>query len=946
MRYGRSQVQLGTQRTDYGLLTLMPADGFSKCDRHGQLVPVSETRFPMIYDLSDWAMSSMALSPNFDPYHFLAEIVYLISNNLYDTSTNKGRDIMIDLLESLVRRILRSTLFGIFRSSTPSIRAVWERLFDVALKCNVRGAFALLISIALELHRDWINEGNKGKLLHAALSTGDISLVQELLDVSGSPSFWDELSKQTVFGVAAGYGATSCAELLTKHLDLNSTFLESPYEGCDFGFYHWSIFLVFMFEVGEALHGTARARGHHTDDRGVPAAYLEILKILLETGVGVDMAIPYATLDNSDSEWDLTCLDLGFYLHMSIFELMLPYSQVTQTQLTRHGVVAALVQGSDALTEYLGSVSAPPKVTKRQWLGAMVNDQFLISDWRSRGLSRSSIEFHRVRALVEYGILVGAWNDHWTLTATSFWRSHALELILKAAEDGGMNEDLLFWMNHLAPRGGLLPQESWSTFRSFMGRMRTDVLGALFQCGALAKVSNEEVLFFAACQHNYDAMSLLFRKGVDINAEVYLNKGRKTVFGHILTHPWDGDRSPIYLFEPGDRTKLHKLWMLLIDNGASLKLHRRDTTYSQLVLDLVLALGKASYQGQRQILRETLEFILQHKSQCDQLSPLQSTDLFLSLLGQHQLGIGWGVVETLFRRCGPISEPILAGAIALGCDGRLVEELLGAGQGINDYSHNRTPLQAAAERLDFDLAFWLLARGADVNSPGMGEEALAALELVCKQGTSSAVLRDRRRRLVRLLVERGADVNSPACGQFDLTALQLVCRRDSLTKEDADHLCQLTKYFIEAGADVNATPGIYESGSLASCARRGDLEKVVILMQHGADPNGTPRKVGRGWESALDVAAEQGRLDVTQYLLDNEALSATPGTTGYQGAINIAEKESHDAVKQLICNHVERSMERQREDPDFSAAHARRVARHSVVTQSRKKEGLRWRLRQ
>jgi hypothetical protein len=932
MRYGRSQVQLGTQSSDYGPLALMTADGFSKCDRHGQLVPVSETRFPMIYDLSDSAMSSMALSPNFDPYHFLAEIVYLISNNLYNRHENK--DIMIDLIDSLVHRIRRSTLFDIFRSSAPSVRAVWERLFSVALRERARGAFALLISIALELHRDWINEGNKGDFLHAALSTGDISLVQKVLDVSGPPSFWDNQSRQTVFGVAARYGATSCAKLLTRHFDLNLTFLERPYEGCDFGFYHWSIFLVFMFEVGKALDGTVRAREHQSEDCGGPAAYLEVLKILLQAGADVDMAIPYAALDNSDSEWDLTCLDLGFYLHMSIFELMLPWSHVTQTQLTRHGVVAALVQSSDALTEYLRSVSAPPKVTKRQWLGVMVHDQFLVSDWRPREPSEFSIEFHTARALVEYGILVGAWDDHWTLTVTAFRGSYALELILKAAEDGGMNEDLVFWMNHLTPRGGLLPQTSRSIFRSFLWRMKPDVLGALFQCGALAKVSKEEVLFFAARQHNYDAMALLFSKGVDINAEVDLEMGRKTVFGHILTHPWTSSLR-YWWPETGDLTRLPKLWTFMIDNGASLKLRRRDTTCYQLLLHLIQV---RTNSGHREAVRDAIQFSLQCKSECDQLSRLQSRDLFLSLMSKHQLSIDWEVVETLLRRCGPISEPILAGAIALGCDVRLVEELLGAGQGINDYSNNRTPLQAAAERLDFDLASQLLARGADVNSPGMGDWAYTALQLVCQQGTSSAVLRDRQRRLVRLLVERGADVNSPACARFGSTALQLVCGRDSLTKEDADHLCQLTKYLIEAGADVNAAPNIFEGGSLAYCARRGDLEKVVILVQHGADPNGYPFRRDGWWKSALDAAAAEGRLDVTQYLLDNEALSARPGTTGYQGAVDAAEKESHDAVKQLICTHVERVLERQREDSGFSAAHARRVARHSVVVQRRKRE--------
>ena len=922
----------------------MPADGFFKDIQDGQLVPVSETRYPMIDDLSRSDTSSMALSPNFDPYHFLAEIVYLISNNLYDKNDNK--DVMINLLESLTHRIRRTTLFDIFRSSTPSIRAVWEKLFDVALEKRVRSTFALLISIALELHPDWINEGNRGKLLHAALSTGQVPLLQELLDVSGPLSFWDKLSKRTVFGVAASYGATSCARLLTKHFELNSTFLEAPHGRCDFGLYHWSIFLVFIFEVGEALGQTKRVRRHHSKDRADSAAYLEILKILLEAGADVDIVIPYAAVDDSDSGWDITCLDLGAYLHPSIFDLMLPHGHVTETQLTRRGVGAALAQGSDALTGYLCSVSAPPNVTMRQCLEAMIGDQFLVNDWRSQVLPQSPIEFHSARAIVEYGILMGAWGDDWILVTNSLPRSHALELVVKAAVCCGMSDDLAFWMDHLIPRGGLMPSECEQILLICMERKGAELLEALFQHGALARLCDEEVLFSAARQHNYEAMSLMLSRGVDINSEICMENRTMTILGHMLTKPPYPPSGPQSQSEV--RTSLLKLWTFLIDKGASLRLRREDPTCHQLLLEFAWMV--------KGFLREAfkvmaLEFILQCRSECNRLSPLQCKDVLLMLLDgcPPDTALDWRTAETLFRRCHPISEPILAAFIRLGCDAQFVEELLGAGQGINDYSRDRTPLQAAAERLDLALVSRLLALGADVNTPGTGEEGHTALQLVCKQGTSSAILRDRQWRLVRLLVDAHADVNAPVYGWNGSTALQLVCDRYSRSREDADHLCRLTKYLIEVGADVNARPGIAKGSSLGSCAEQGDLEKVVILVQNGADPNKYPSTSSlysgdRPWKSALDVAAERGRLDVTQYLLDNEALSAIPGTTGYQGAIDRAEERCHDAVKQLICSHTEKIMERQLEDPDVSAAHARRVARQSVIVQRREQERWQWML--
>lgn len=96
--------------------------------------------------------------------------------------------------------------------------------------------------------------------------------------------------------------------------------------------------------------------------------------------------------------------------------------------------------------------------------------------------------------------------------------------------------------------------------------------------------------------------------------------------------------------------------------------------------------------------------------------------------------------------------------------------------------------------------------------------------------------------------------------------------------------------------------------ALEVAAFSGDLEVVVMLLDHGAILNRPPVDAADGREdkySALDFAAWAGRLDVVQLLLSAGAVSRDPGMTGYDRAIALAEGNGSFAVASLIRNHVQ-----------------------------------------
>lgn len=202
----------------------------------------------------------------------------------------------------------------------------------------------------------------------------------------------------------------------------------------------------------------------------------------------------------------------------------------------------------------------------------------------------------------------------------------------------------------------------------------------------------------------------------------------------------------------------------------------------------------------------------------------------------------------------------------------LIQELLDKGAEVNAFSHDMdadfpklsepwslTPLQAAAFCGNEVVVNKLLARGADVDAPALGRLGKTALQSICAWIPSASEERARKTRIVHLLLERGADVNAAPADWCGRTALQIA-------------------------------------------AKAGELELVTLLLHKGVDVNAPPCQK-QGWV-ALDCAAFEGRLDVVKLLLNAGARSLYGGSTGYDGAVDLAKHCGHFATAEVIEAHA------------------------------------------
>ncbi|KAL1872705.1 hypothetical protein Daus18300_004251 [Diaporthe australafricana] len=334
-------------------------------------------------------------------------------------------------------------------------------------------------------------------------------------------------------------------------------------------------------------------------------------------------------------------------------------------------------------------------------------------------------------------------------------------------------------------------------------------------------------LLDAACRNNFDASRFLLARGVDPNSVIVQNPGRGliSVFGAVV--PRVSLEMMKYLVEQGAEA------ILLEQNPhpADLLLHLVSKPTNDLLVKVQYIIDEMSVVGLSE-------------------SPFSSAHLLeVCVLRFHNSKKRREVFEFLLKRGASVcpGSP-LAAWIAAGGGHHLVQEMLDAGAEPDAYSYetgsgeiwwmvdSRTPLQAAAER---------------------GEH-----NLVC------------------LLLERGVDVNLPALGDTGMTALQAICLWDPATPEERARKDKILRLLLDKGAEVNAPSSVRRWTALCAAAMHGDLATAFLLLKHVAEIN----MVSDGSyhdrslpSTALDVAAECGRLDMVEFLLNANALSSSAG---------------------------------------------------------------------
>jgi hypothetical protein len=365
-------------------------------------------------------------------------------------------------------------------------------------------------------------------------------------------------------------------------------------------------------------------------------------------------------------------------------------------------------------------------------------------------------------------------------------------------------------------------------------------------------------VMMAALLGNRNAVSMLLLHGFDVNCDFYIPEAypaiSRTAVGHVLF--WAAAK---------ERPLASRLAAVrcLVDHGARIRLNQKNKNCCEILQEL-------TYQEPQSVF-DCFQFLKHYYPREISIIPSGDWDLLLLRLssirprsipgsGESSLKIFEAILEdrpSLGSRLQFLSSVILWGGTR-----ELVRKLIAEGASTHGFVefvqrpdvYVTSSLRAAVSVLDAELAIQLLELGARMSRGILGVAVNA------EAPTREA--ENKKMAMITSLIDRGADLD---------------------------------------GRCIN------DDSALHHCARKGSIDCAALLLQRGADPNArrTPsRWVGYQDSTPLDLAAEFGRLDMAQLFLMAGGLSATRGTTGYDGAIKQAEEKGFSAIVGLIRKHI------------------------------------------
>jgi ankyrin repeat protein len=753
--------------------------------------------------------------------------------------------------------------------------------------------------------------------------------------------------------------------LLVRHFDIN---MELPFPGSPPAPRPHSIFVAFIYS---SFHPSCKdySRWHVLDVFLSNGADVDT-DLIAQTYVHPS-CIRWYNKNGTNRALRPTILDCSFRFNRSLFMRLAQYSKVPKTALTKTGLLISLEKGPGALRDYLRTREPAIDLFNWRIIGSLLrfllDDQLDSGEWGSCMELTHNIDFKTVRNLFQYAddmnwhtIFLPRINSllnrviHQLLRYPEQFTDDGWQLLDVLVHKGGDITDRhlqfavelegIIILNWLRPRvksfsaratgalaqavrlrnfqavqflvqSGVDPKASvdlseavqqndsavrvflaqrgvhWSAPAAFAAALSVparqnnfELVEFLVQSGVDPK--DPAALAIAARQNNFEVVEFLLQRGASPNVFISAQIAKLAVLKEIhFNITAQGSQEQVYSLQAiaagfgavsSDERSSLRMFRFLAERGAKFVIGPNDTTPFAFIM-LLLETGRGDPE-----LFAKIKFVLSTLKQS--IRQAKPPAFLLEMCAWGRGGTpdkeGVKIFEYLLDGGADVNHGSpLAALINSEAPKELVERVLDLGAKLDAYTAigssvsdaTRTPLQAAASRGNEDLVYRFL--------------------------------------------EQGANINSPARGRYGRTALQAICSWNPATEKEHRRKMTICDVLLNSGAEVNAAPASHGGmTALQATILNGDLELAEILIRNGADVNGPPYRSNTGNKghyfkfSVLDLAAQCGRLDIAELLLNANAVSGLPGITGYDGAINLAQHHCHHAVASLISEHLGNSM--------------------------------------
>lgn len=385
-------------------------------------------------------------------------------------------------------------------------------------------------------------------------------------------------------------------------------------------------------------------------------------------------------------------------------------------------------------------------------------------------------------------------------------------------------------------------------------------------------IMDDEVVQSALGSHSLEIATLAMEKGANIQSRepvmnrTLLHQAVYTAMQDLSMMALNKDKDPaMYEKHKANRAQDLKIIKLLLDKGSDTA---ATDKYGKTALDDALG-GSASDGCDAEVAELLLDRIgdinIKNKAGASPLMQCVAKAADNLRMGRYNLKEG---DQKMVAHYETSREGYL----------RLLERLLAKGADINVRDKNGdSPLYKAIYGYDYELAKWLLDKGADANAKiGYSGDPILFMVLTDDKRSPEAP------KWLGLLLEKGGDVNSK--------------RKDGVTlllaEVSAIQSCmQMIPYYEKKGDSARA--------KVEKAAYASHLENINFLLEKGADVNAE-----NDGESSLRVAVLCGNVELTKLLLEKKPDIDAPDKDGWTPLMRaISSDKCPNEIITLLLDH-------------------------------------------